>query len=210
MEDNGHQLWTFHGAFVWLHLTPQFLFCAIIFTTSWDIECQRKNRSNFHGVPLSMQYPTCEEVFCLQYFLVILQPSGHVRRLTSKRYFSRFTCLKCNRKTVLNSGNSAGTNSRRPALISKLAQKSWMSACDTTVHCDGGVITCIASTFTQSLQIVIFVSQYLLGHWPILLYLNMDVEIVAICRFVCQKWFLVNLSLSLTGIFESLSVSTYI
>ena len=64
MEDNGHKLWTFHGAFVWLHLTPQFLFCAIIFTTSWDIECQRKNRSNFHGVPISMNCPT----------IVILKP----------------------------------------------------------------------------------------------------------------------------------------
>ena len=70
-----------------------------------------------------------------QMIVLILQPSGHVRRLTSKRYFSRFTCLKCNRKTVLNSGNSAGTNSRRPALISKLTQKSWMYACDPTVHC---------------------------------------------------------------------------
>ena len=58
------------------------------------------------------------------YIVLILQLSGHVRRLSSKHYISRFTCLKLNRKTVLNSGNSAGTNSRRPALISKLTQKS--------------------------------------------------------------------------------------
>ena len=70
-----------------------------------------------------------------QIIVLILQLSGHVRRLTSKHYISRFTCLKCNRKTVLNSGNSAGTNPRRPEINSKLTQKSWMSACDPTVHC---------------------------------------------------------------------------
>ena len=56
-----------------------------------------------------------------QMIVLILRMS---RSLTSKRYFSRYTCLKFNRKTVLRSDDSAGTNSRRPALISTLTQKS--------------------------------------------------------------------------------------
>ena len=80
----------------------------------------------------NMKQSVLNQLDCAHYYnykirkiiVLILQLSGHVRRLTSKHYISRFTCLKCNRKTVLNSGNSAGTNPRRPEINSKLTQKS--------------------------------------------------------------------------------------
>ena len=59
----------------------------------------------------------------------------NVKPKTSKRYISRSTGLKFTRKTALESGNQAGTNSRRPGINSRLTQKSWMYACDPTVQC---------------------------------------------------------------------------
>ena len=59
-----------------------------------------------------------------QMIVLILRTSRPLTSLTLKRYFSRYTCLKFNWKTVLRSDDSAGTNSRRPALISTLTQKS--------------------------------------------------------------------------------------
>ena len=57
-----------------------------------------------------------------QTIVLILRPSEHSKTSTSKRYISRSTCLKFNLKTVLNSDNHGGSNSRTAALIITLAK----------------------------------------------------------------------------------------
>ena len=57
-----------------------------------------------------------------QMIVLILRPSEHAKTSTSKRYISRSTCLKFNLKTVLNSDNHGGSNSRTAALIITLAK----------------------------------------------------------------------------------------
>ena len=57
-----------------------------------------------------------------QTIVLILRPSEHAKTSTSKRYISRSTCLKFNLKTVLNSDNHGGSNSKTAALIITLAK----------------------------------------------------------------------------------------
>ena len=65
---------------------------------------------------------------CVRYYkirqtiVLILRPSEHAKTSTSKRYISRSTCLKFNLKTVLNSDNHGGSNSKTAALIITLAK----------------------------------------------------------------------------------------
>ena len=65
---------------------------------------------------------------CVRYYkirqtiVLILRPSEHAKTSTSKCYISRSTCLKFNLKTVLNSDNHGGSNSRTAALIITLAK----------------------------------------------------------------------------------------
>ena len=57
-----------------------------------------------------------------QTIVLILRPSEHAKTSTSKRYILRSTCLKFNLKTVLNSDNHGGSNSKTAALIITLAK----------------------------------------------------------------------------------------
>ena len=65
---------------------------------------------------------------CVRYYkirqtiVLILRPSEHTKTSTSKCYISRSTCLKFNLKTVLNSDNHGGSNSKTAALIITLAK----------------------------------------------------------------------------------------
>ena len=68
-----------------------------------------------------------------QTIVFILRPSEHAKTSTSKRYISRSTCLKFNLKTVLNSDNHGGSNSKTAALIITLA-KSVLSPLSRYAH----------------------------------------------------------------------------
>ena len=57
-----------------------------------------------------------------QTIVLILWPSEQSKTSTSKRYILRSTCLKFNLKTVLNSDNHGGSNSKTAALIITLAK----------------------------------------------------------------------------------------
>ena len=77
-----------------------------------------------------------------QMIVLILRPSEHAKTSTSKHYILRSTCLKFNLKTVLNSDNHGGSNSRTAALIITLAKSvlSPLAAPLCTVHWGRGVL----------------------------------------------------------------------
>ena len=65
MKNKWQSVWYLLKLFLRCHLTPQSLFCSIISTTTKDIQCERKNRSDFHGVRNSMNSP----IFIVQQIL---------------------------------------------------------------------------------------------------------------------------------------------
>ena len=107
---------------------------------------------------------------CVRYYkirqtiVLILRPSEHAKTSTSKRYISRSTCLKFNLKTVLNSDNHGGSNSRTAALIITLA-KSVLSPLAAPL--------CTATSFADHDSIVFLV---------FLLFINTDLVNLAIIK----------------------------
>ena len=91
------------------------------------LPCSEGECNNYVWISITMQN-ILYQLDCACYYkirqtiVLILRPSEHSKTSTSKRYISRSTCLKFNLKTVLNSDNHGGSNSRTAALIITLAK----------------------------------------------------------------------------------------
>ena len=120
---------TFHLCFFWDHISTRSIDIRVHRAGSQlkMLPCSEGECNNYVWISITMQN-ILYQLDCACYYkirqtiVLILRPSEHSKTSTSKRYISRSTCLKFNLKTVLNSDNHGGSNSRTAALIITLAK----------------------------------------------------------------------------------------